>query len=201
MTSLLILIKHRCPRIWRAVERVNGGLFALRCSGFGRTVAEVLDGFTVDGFRFSPVSAEDITALSAFLNRQPADRLEHFDPHGFDADTLRRLYENPAFAMMKVSCGADNRIAGYFFLRCFFIGKAFHGLITDKEFAGRGLGTAMWSVSARICEKSGLRMFATVSKHNAASLASAKRGTDVVVVGELADDYLLIECRAEKSNG
>ena len=199
MTSLLIFIKHRCPWIWRMVERVNGHLFALRCPEFGETVAGVLDGFALDGFRFSTVSEGDIVPLSEFLKGQPAERLEHFDPHGFDCATLHRLHENPAFAMMKIADSRDGRIVGYFFLRCFFVGRAFHGLVADSGCAGRGLGAAMWSVSARICAQSGLRMLATVSERNAASLASARRGSEVTVVERLADGYVLIECKPKKS--
>ncbi|MCH5216301.1 MAG: hypothetical protein J1F10_05120 [Muribaculaceae bacterium] len=196
MTSLLILIKHRCPQIWRAVELVNGRLFAWRRPGFGHTVAEVLAEYGGGEFGLAPVAAEDIPALSEFLNRQPAESREHFDPHGFDAGTLTRLLRNPAFAMMKAVRRDDGSLAGYFFLRCFFIGRAFHGLIVDRSCANRGLGTSMWAVSSQICDRCGLRMFATVSRHNGASLASARRGTQVTVTEELAGGYLLVECKS-----
>lgn len=195
MTSQLIEIKHRCPRVWRAVERVNGWLFGLRCPHFEREVNEVLSRQTMSGFDFSAVTEEDLEALSEFLGRQPQERLVHFDPHGFDVGTLRRLHRNRAFAMMKITSQADNSIAGYFFLRCFFVGRAFHGLLVDGRYGGRGLGTAMWSLSSQICRNSGLRMLATVAKSNEASLSSARRGTEVTVVEELEGGYLLIECK------
>lgn len=198
MTSLLILIKHRFPWIWRAVESVNGWLFSLLHPRFAETVSAVLDGCDNGVFRFSAVDEGEAEALSEFLCRMPASRVEHFAPHAFDADTLRRLCSNPSFAMMKVVHIADGSIAGYFFLRCFFIGRAFHGLVVGEEYSGRGLGTQMWSLSSRICAGSDLRMFATVSRSNAASLASARRGTDVAVVEELANGYLLIECTTKQ---
>ena len=195
MTSLLISIKHRCPRIWQAVELVNGWLFAWRCPGFGHAAAEVMAEYDCGEFGFAPVVAEDIPALSEFLNRQPAESREHFDPHGFDAETLTRLLRNPAFVMMKAVCRDGGSLVGYFFLRCFFIGRAFHGLIVDRSYTNCGLGTSMWAVSSQICYRCGLRMFATVSRHNAASLASARRGTQVTVTEELAGGYLLVECK------
>lgn len=196
MTSLLIHIKHRCPLIWRAVERVNGLLFALRFGPMDDVVREVLGTCcTQDGYRFSSVESDDIPSLSAFLGSLPPQRLEHFNPHAFDVKTLRRLHRNPAFVMMKITHVSDCRLAGYFFLRCFFVGKAFHGLVVAESCAGRGLGTRMWALSSRICARKGLRMFATVSQDNAASLLSARRGTQVRVAEQLADGYLLIECK------
>lgn len=200
MTSLLIFIKHRFPWVWRCVERLNGWLFGLRCPDFDNTVAEELKGYVSDAFDFSPVAKEDVEALSSFLNGLPAAGLGHFDPHGFDCDTLGRLLENRAFAMMKVTARSDGAMAGYFFLRCFFIGRAFHGLAVGERFRGRGIGRSMWALSSRICSRCGLRMFATVSKHNAASLTSAGKGTEMTVVGELANDYLLIECKPLKKS-
>lgn len=194
MTSLLLFLKHRFPFLWRLVEWTNGVLFGLRYPRFAAMVNDALGGFTLGGFLFSPVEESDIALLSEFLTGQPAERIAHFDPHGFDCRTLHRLLENRAFAMMKVT-DAGGTVAGYFFLRCFFIGRAFHGLIVGEEFAGRGIGTAMWSLSARICDRTGLRMFATVSAHNEASLTSAHRGSEVEVVEMLANDYLLLECR------
>lgn len=198
IASLLIRIKHRCPWIWRAVERLNGWLFALRYPRFGRTVSEVLEGVSVGEFDFSAVTADDIQSLSSFLTGDEAAGFDHFDPHAFDCATLTRLLGNRSFAMMKVVRRSDGAIAGYFFLRCFFIGRAFHGLAVGRSMRGCGIGTAMWALSMRICSSAGVRMFATVSKHNAASLASLHRAVEATVVEELADDYLLVECKAEK---
>lgn len=195
MTSLLISIKHRFPLVWRAVERVNGLLFALRFRDFDRHVGEVLDSQCGGAFDFLRAGADDAVRLSEFLRSQSAARLEYFNPHPFDAETLRRLGANRAFRMMKVVDRTDGEIAGYFFLRCFFVGKAFHGLIVDARHEGRGIGSAMWALSAEICRRAGLRMFATVAEHNLPSLASARRGTEVEVVERLANEYLLIECK------
>ncbi|MCH5328455.1 MAG: hypothetical protein J1E02_05500 [Coprobacter sp.] len=197
MMTLLLFIKHRCPGIWRLVERANGHLFALRYPHVGQAVSEVLP-CSCDEFEFSTVTADDIAPLSAFLNRQPAERLEYFAPHPFDAKTLTRLHRNRAFILMKITHRPDGTLAGYFFLRCFFVGKAFHGLIADSRFSGRGLGKAMWALSAQICRRAGLRMQATVSEHNPASLNSARKATEVTLIGKLSGGYLRIECKTRK---
>lgn len=193
MTSLLIAIKHRFPAFWRLVERLNGRLFAWRFPAFDAAVAEELGRDILAGFDFSPVAEADLDRLSAFLTAEAAG-FDHFDPHPFDPAALRRLRANRAFAMMQVTERESGVVAGYFFLRGFFVGKAFHGLAVGERFRGRGIGTAMWALSARICNRAGLRLFATVSKHNAASLASLRKAVRYEVAEELANDYLLITC-------
>ena len=195
MTSLLLWFKHRAPWLWRAVEWANGRLFGLRYPAFREQAAAVLAQHGAHGaFRFAPVTEADLAALSDFLTRQPERARRHFDPHGFDPATLQRLYRNRAFAMMQVTRQPEGEVVGYFFLRGFFVGRAFHGLLVDESAAGCGIGRTMWALSARICAAGGLKMYATVSQTNLPSLNSARRGTEVTVVETLANGYLLIAC-------
>lgn len=200
MTSLLIYIKHRLPWLWSIAERMNGRLFARLYQTLAQNVDDVLGAYRREDFSFSAITEEDLGALEAFLRRQTSRYLAYFDPHPFDGHTLRRLLNDRAFAMMKITNADDGSFAGYFFLRCFFVGKAFHGLLADERYANRGLGTSMWALSCEICGRTGLRMFATVSEHNAASIASARRATDVAVVERLHNDYMLIECKPRRKD-
>lgn len=195
MISLLIYIKHRFSWLWSIVEWLNGWLFRLRYPNFEYYVIDALSCYKNNEFYFEIVEEGDISALSQFFNSQNPERLEHFNPHKFDVDTLERLYRNFSFTMMKISRHADRKIVGYFFLRCFFIGKAFYGMIVDDSCCGRGLGTTIWKLSTQICSRANIRMFVTVSVHNISSLTSARKATEVIVVDKLANDYLLIECR------
>ena len=195
MITLLIYIKHRFPWIWTVVEKINGRLFILLYPKLPQYESEILESYNHAGFTFSAITDEDIPNLSEFRQNQTRAYLSYFDPHPFDAHTLNRLLNNKSFAMMKISDDTNGNIVGYFFLRCFFIGKAFHGLIVDERYKNRGLGTSMWALSSEICNMLGLKMYATVSEHNIASLTSANKGTNVTVVDKLANDYLLIECR------
>ena len=106
MIKLLLDIKHRCPWIWDAIERLNGCLFRLR-SRKPESVASALPAKVPEGFRF--------------LSSQPEERLQYFRPHNFDEKSLRKRFDNPSFLMMKVRHEDDGRLAGYFFLRFFSI--------------------------------------------------------------------------------
>lgn len=200
MTGLFLLIKHRCPFVWRLAERINGTLFGILYPHLRSTAYDVLHGHTAE-ITFSPVEESDLHRLHTFLTRQPEERLACFAPHGFDMPTLRRLYRNKAFLMMKATASADNTMVGYFFLRCFFIGRAFHGLLVADRCSCHGIGSRMWRLAAIICRKQNIRMFATISERNTASLRSCAKGTDMRVVRRLHNGYLLVECNRKHDNG
>lgn len=197
MIRALVAFKRRFPWAWNQVEWANGALFRLRYRRMDATAASVLDKVDVAGCRFSLLGKEDLPALEALLAAQPKDNLTWFRPHAFDRKTLARLYRNPAFLMMKVTA-PDGSLSGYFFLRCFFIGRAFAGLLVDPAWQNRGIGTAIWAACAEICTQTGLRMQATISRDNKPSVASCKKGTDAHAVATLEDGYLAIECNPKR---
>lgn len=195
LVSALISLKKNCAPLWQVVEWCNGILFHLLHPSIETTAASVLQAYDALPCRFSLLESCDVDALKAFLDNQPDYALTHFHPHAFDMATLARLQRNKAFVMMKAVDKCDGTMVGYFFLRCFFIGRTFHGLIVDAAAHGHGIGTAMWMLASTICSKERLRMFATISPNNQASYSSCKRATDINVVEHLANGYLLVECK------
>lgn len=176
-------------------EFINSKLFVFRYKRLPQTTNSVLEEIEKEGFKYSVVSFEDVDSLIGFRERQNEEYVSYFNPHPFDRQSIIRMLENKAYSLMKIEDAESGEIVGYFFLRCFFMGKAFHGLITDARYAGRGLGSSMWKTSMEICHRMGLRMFATVSVKNRASLKSAESGTEVKIVKNLPNDYYLIQCQ------
>ena len=198
MTSIYIFIKHHLKSVWGLVESINGPLTGKRYPNIRKKSEEVLKHISFSPFVFSLITKEDLKHLVEFRQRQRQEYLTYFDPHSFDLKTLGKMLDNPAYVMMKVTQeSAHEVIIGYFFMRCFFIGKVFHGLIVDENFKNRGIGTEMWRVTNEICDSLGLRMYATVSFHNQASLNSAKKATDVRITKNLFNDFYLIECKTK----
>lgn len=194
LTSVLIRLKHACPALWRVVEWGNSQLMALRYSRLRdqavvacRTIA------CPSQTDWSLVTPDDAPSLSAFLTSMPERLTAWFAPHPFDPATLRRMACGNSFVMFKVTHGG--RIVGYHFLRCFFTGKAFHGLIVADDMAGRGIGTHMWALAADICQRLGLDMQATIHPDNIASLTSCRHGCDATIISTLSNGYLQVKCR------
>lgn len=197
MIAALISLKRKCPGLWRCVEGANGFLFRLRYRRLPQEAARVLAGQMVSGYRFSLLEKTALPELETFLNAQPAENLMWFNPHPFDAKTLRRLWRNPAFLMMQVTA-PDGRMAGYFFLRGFFIGRAFTGLIVDRAYQNQGIGTAIWASCAEICHAAGLTMQATIAPENQPSIKSCHRATEVRQIADLDDGYMAVQCSPKK---
>lgn len=198
MTGILVKIKHSFPSLWRMVEGVNGYLMRLRYPHLPETAASLATATSRTGFKWDIVTPSDADELSRFLNSISTERLQYFDPHPFDATTLRSMASSRSFVMLKVTDGS--RIVGYHFLRCFFIGKAFHGLIVDASVAGHGIGTAMWSLGAEISHAAGLRMFATISEDNLPSLTSCRNGCSTHITERFSNGYLLISCEPKSTH-
>ncbi len=189
MLTYLINLKHSAPRLWAAGESINGLLFRLRMSHIHNHAASVLSNAHHLGYSFSLVTDGDITAISQMLNDAPLQYILNFAPHGFDEATLRRLLANPSFVLMKVTEDATGLIVGYFFLRCFFIGRAFHGLFVKPGHNNQGIGTQMWRLSSLICERAHLSMHATIADSNLPSIKSLQHGCQISHIRPVSTEY------------
>ncbi len=197
MTSLFLFVKHHCQWLWSAIEWTNGWIFHVLYGNVGSVAREALKGVDTAEYSFALVSHSDISRLSRFLREQADERLEYFRPHDFDEDTLGRLLKNKAFLMMMAQDKMDSSVVGYFFLRCFFVGRAFHGFLVSKHWEGRGIGSTMMSVNMDICRRKRLRLFSTVSPENRASMHASEKVCHAISRRPLNNGYLLIEWGAQ----
>lgn len=199
MTGLIIAIKHRFPSLWRIVEWANGKAMRLRYPGLAAIAArEIAAASAAAGkFSFSPVSADDLPGLSRFLTSLPEESLMFFRPHDFDPATMSRLHRSGSFVMIAAR-NASGELVGYNFLRCFADGRCFHGLVVGPGARGLGIGTAMWNLGAAIASSAGMKMFATISESNTASLTSCTRGCSATTVEKLPNGYLLLRCEPHR---
>lgn len=186
----MLFIKHNLGFLWAIVETFNGWLFALRY-GSRLQGLPVAPGTDSNGFIYRPLGEDDMSVLADFFASQPESQFEFFKPHGFDRGTLLSLCRNKAFLMYGTFDGS--RLIGYYFLRCFFIGKAFRGKIVGLAYQGRGISKAMALCTTRTCTGLGLRQYETVSEHNMASIKSSRAVNAVLEVKKLKNSYLCVE--------
>lgn len=197
MMRLLLFIKHHLGFLWSIAEFGNGLLFrVLFGKKFEESVRSACAEFSGGEITFRPVHDVDIAPLSAFFHSQPDESYRYFRPHAFDERTLRRLWKNPSFFQM-LAVTADERIAGYFMIRCFVNRQSFAGFLVGQDFRGRGIAKKMCRIIFKICWPNRFRTFATVSKKNGSALAAYRSINDFKILKELPDDYIYIEYTPE----
>ena len=186
-------LRDKMPWLWDLVDIINSVLFKLRFGGKLRAVeAEVLKRYEAEsGMRIVPMSEVKTDDLVAFFAAQPEEAFTFFKPHGFDAKALRKLQRNKSFLAYILLDGSQ--IAGYAFIRSFFMGKGFRGRMVGISHRGRGLGTLMNRMMNDVGFGIGLRLFETVSKRNVASYRSAMSASNVKVLEEMEYDELYLE--------
>jgi hypothetical protein len=126
--------------------------------------------------------------LARFFKEQPGSAFEFFKPHAFDAKTLDKLCSNKSFLAFVVK--ENNRIVGYFFLRCFFIGKCFRGKIVDYRHRNKGIAKMMGLIMHNIAQYLGIPAYSTISPDNVASLKSSGAVAEFEILKQLDNgDY------------
>ncbi len=190
-------LRDKLPFIWDLIDIINSWLFSLRFGGKLKFVQpEVLTKYEKECrmkvISLSEVPTEDLVEVYA---AQPEEAFTFFKPHGFDAESIKKLQKNKSFIAYIFLDGDD--IAAYCFIRSFFHGKGFRGRMVAINHRGKGLGTLMNKLMNDIGFGIGLRLFETVSKDNVASYRSALSASNVKVVEEMEHNELYLEILPE----
>jgi len=184
------ILRDKLGWLWDIIEKVNSFLFSLR---FGRRLRGFSFTTVPDGYEVKPLREVPTEELVSFFGRQPEEAYTFFHPHGFDAESIKKLQRSRAFLAYVLVDKDKDVIAGYCFNRGFFHGVGFRGRMVDVNYRGKGLGTAMNKMLNEVGFFLGLRLFETVSKDNVASYRSAMSASNVKVVKELPDNELYLE--------
>lgn len=197
-------LRDKMPWLWDFVDIINSALFSLRFGSKLHAVeVEVLKKYEAEsGMRIVPMSEVKTDDLVAFFAAQHEEAFTFFKPHGFDGKALRKLQKNKSFLAYILLDSNSNiysnlsnhpAIAGYAFIRSFFMGKGFRGRMVGISHRGRGLGTLMNRMMNDVGFGIGLRLFETVNKKNVASYRSAMSASNVKVIEEMENDDLYLE--------
>ena len=192
MERFLLFIKHNVRFLWRIIEWGNGILFSLLYrSRLEKVLSGVFEEVTESRYNFRKLAQADINGLHLLLNSQDEGDLDYFKPHGFDIASLERQLKIPSFLMMGAFDG--EKMAGYFFLRFFANKKCFVGRLTDKDYRGKGIGRTMNRIMYETAWRMGFRCLSTISRNNTLVMKAHAENRNMVVLKELAGDYMLVE--------
>ncbi len=192
MERFLLFIKHNVRFLWRIIEWGNGILFSLLYrSRLEKVLSGVFEEVTESRYNFRKLAQADINGLHLLLNSQDEGDLDYFKPHRFDIKSLERQLKIPSFLMMGAFDG--EKMAGYFFLRFFANKKCFVGRLTDKDYRGKGIGRTMNRIMYETAWRMGFRCLSTISRNNTLVMKAHAENRNMVVLKELAGDYMLVE--------
>lgn len=167
--KLAHILRDRCPWIWDGIELMDSYLFYMRYGRKLRGIEEILKRYQ-ERYTVVPLNKEDIPMAVEFFKRQPEEAFTFFKPHGFDGKTLGKIQRSRSFLAYLVK---DNEeIVGYFFLRCYFMGKAFRGYMVDHGHRNMGISKLTARVMTDITEHIGIPSFGTIAPENIASMKS-----------------------------
>lgn len=188
--TLAHFFRDKLPWFWDVVDAVNSKLFDVR---YGKRLRPFRFTTVPEGYLSMPIRDIATDRLVMFFAHQPVEAYRFFKPHGFDAESIKKLQKNKAFLAYVLIDESNGKIAGYCFNRAFFFGKGFRGRMVDIDYRGRGLGTVMNRMLNEVGFGIGLRLFETVSKDNVASYRSAVSASGFRVVKELPHNELYLE--------
>ena len=192
------ILREKMGWLWNLIEWLNSMLFTMRYGkklrGFKFTC--VPEGYEVVAMRDVPTEQ-----LVVFFEHQPEDAFEFFHPHRFDYKSIEKLQKNSAYLAYLLIDNSNNRIAGYCFIRAYFMGKGFRGRMVDIDYRGKGIGKVLSEVLNEVGFGIGLRLFTSISPENYASLKSVKASTNIKIISTLENGYYYIECMPKKPIG
>jgi RimJ/RimL family protein N-acetyltransferase len=192
MEGFLIFIKHHFGFLWKIIEWGNGQLFSfLYKSRLEKVLPEVFREFAESPFTLRKLNLSDASALHNLIHSQPESDLAYFKPHGFDIESIRKQFNNHSLLMMGVF--EQKKITGYFFLRFFANRKCFVGRLIDTEYRGKGIGLIMNKIMYETSWRMGFRCLSTISKNNLAVMRAHAKNQRMIILKDLANDYLLVE--------
>lgn len=188
--QLAHFLKEKMHFVWTFIEIINEWLFLLR---YGRKIKHISNITPVDGYDLKELREVSTERMVDFFEHQPTEAYTYFQPHPFDAKSIKKLQRNRSYLAYVLLDKVNGSIAGYCFNRCFFMGKGFRGRMVDIDYRGKGLGTAMNRILNEVGFGIGLRLFESVSKDNVASYRSALSASKVRIVEELPHNELYLE--------
>jgi len=178
------------PFIWDLVDVINSWLFGMRYGSRIKKAEQMLSSVGGD-YTIVPIRECKTDDLAAFFANQPEEAFEYFRPHGFDAESLKKLQGYRAFLGYAVFDG--DKIVGYFFGRSFFWGKTFIGRMVDVGYRGKGIAKMMNRVTMQIAGVIGLRVFQTISPENIASLKCAEAENKLRIIKTMENGDIFVE--------
>lgn len=188
--KLAHILRDRFGFLWIIIEWCNALVFAFMHKSALQKISGVLQECSGQ-FTLRMADPADVAPLAKFFAEQSEESFKFFKPHSFDEKTLSKIIKNKAFLAFLVL--EEDKIVGYFFLRCFVNGKCFKGYMVADAYRSMGIAKLEGFAMNKVNEILGLRMFGSISPENSASLAVAKAVNEVKILSTLENGDYYVE--------
>lgn len=197
MERIFIFIKHRLHFLWGIIEFGNDKIFSLLYKNkLEQVISEINEEIVAHPYSIRKLNVFDAEALGSMIGRQAVTDLEYFHPHNFSTSAIRKKLGSESFLAMGVF--DSDRLIGYFFLRLFANKRSFVGRLIDYHYRGKGIGLIMNKIMYETAWRMDFRCLSTVSRHNTYVMNAHAKNPSMVIIGELPNEYLLIEFVRER---
>ena len=162
-------LRDKCPWIWDIIENLNSFLFYFLYGKKLKNIGKILEKYQED-YTIEELKEKDVKSLVLFFKEQPAEAFTYFKPHEFDENTIRKIQTSKSFLAFIVK--EKGRIVGYFFLRCYFMGKCFRGYMVDYQHRNLGISKLTAKIMTDITNMIGIPSYGTIAPENISSMKS-----------------------------
>ena len=145
-----------------------------------------------------PLFAGDSKILAGWLNQLPPKHVEFFNPHSFQEDKVCKVLSHPS--IMTYGLFIEESLKAYALLKISPSGAAYVGRVVDPSLTNLGVGKFLGRFLYWQANLAGLQPHSTIHRDNLASLASHRANQSFEVVGDLPNNYILIQFKIEKES-
>lgn len=188
--ALAHFLRDECPWIWDVIEQMNSWLFSIRYGRKLKRLHSILEHYQNE-YQVDYIEEGHLPKLVSFFQEQPEEAFKFFKPHGFDEKALKKLQRNKAFLSFVIQ--KDDNIVGYFFLRCYFLGKCFRGYMVDYRWRNRGISKLTAKVMTDVASLLGIPSYGTIAPENMASMKSQGAVNDIKIIEQLENGDFYVE--------
>lgn len=188
------LLKKRFRPLYNVAELISGyTVYFFNRKSIRRTLSVArLEGVVKGKDAYiRPLLSDDVERLARYFEDIPEHKFEFFKPHGFSRKELMKVLRWPHF--LQYGLFVEDELVGYCILKLYPGKKAFLGTLLSDGYTGCGLGKFLSLYVHWQTDLLGFRMRATIDFSNLASVGSHKSVGGFNVLGELSDNYRLIE--------
>lgn len=200
------IIKQYFSFLWDAMEWCNSKGFKVLYGKKLRNIDALIRREYQSPYDMRMLTAADCKLAADFFASQPESAFEHFRPHPFDEQSLKRFFgmDSVLAFMLYEKAAKTEKMIGYCFMRSFVHGCTYRGYMVDYDHYSKGIAKEMGYCMNSVGDYLELKMFKSISPKNTRSLGVTEAVCNTELIKTLDNGDLLLRCyskaKSDKKN-